>query len=120
MSEGGRWPDGLEAGRVAFNSGDFFEAHERWEDVWRLLAGAERSFVQGLIQIAAGLHHLQNGRPSPAARLLRKGADRLSRGGGPPTVDLPIASLLRQIGSLIGALQVPAGAPPPDPRAIKL
>jgi predicted metal-dependent hydrolase len=105
---------------VAFNRGDFFEAHERWEDVWRLLPGPDRGFVQGLIQIAAGLHHLQNARPSPAASLLRKGSNRLSRGPAPPTIDLPIASLLRQIDNLIAELKGPAGAPPPDPQAIKL
>ena len=49
-------PQRLEQGRVAFNRGEYFEAHELWEDVWRELAGAERIFVQGLIQIAAGLH----------------------------------------------------------------
>jgi hypothetical protein len=57
----------LEQGRVAFNRGEYFEAHELWEDAWRELAGAERIFVQGLIQIAAGLHHLQQRRPLPAA-----------------------------------------------------
>jgi hypothetical protein len=69
----------LEPGRAAFNRGAFFEAHELWEDVWRVLTGAERELTQGLIQIAAGLHHLQQGRPRPAARLLGRGLAKLPR-----------------------------------------
>jgi uncharacterized protein len=108
----------LEAGRAAFNRGEFFEAHERWEDVWRLLAGPERTFVQGLIQIAAGLHHLQGGRLAPAARLLRKGLAKLS--GPAASGDLPVAALAQQVGGLIARLDPPAAGPPPDARGIKL
>jgi predicted metal-dependent hydrolase len=43
------------AGVVLFNRGDFFEAHEAWEDVWVDCAGEERVFYQGLIQAAVGL-----------------------------------------------------------------
>ena len=69
----------LQPGRAAFNRGAFFEAHELWEDVWRDLAGDQRNLVQGLIQIAAGLHHLQRGRQRPAARLLARGVQKISR-----------------------------------------
>ena len=72
----------LERGRVAFNSGDYFRAHEYWEEAWRDLANPERAIVQGLIQIAAGCHHLTNNRPAPAARLLAKGLSKL--GGDAP------------------------------------
>jgi uncharacterized protein len=71
--------DLLQPGWDAFNRGEFFEAHELWEGVWRGLAGDDRSFVQGLIQIAAGLHHLKGGRVRPAARLLAKGAEKIAR-----------------------------------------
>lgn len=40
------------------NEGRYFEAHEALEDVWRVVAGTEREFLKGLIQVAAGLHHL--------------------------------------------------------------
>lgn len=70
----------LEPGRAAFNRGEYFLAHELWEEVWRRVASADqRLYVQGLIQIAAGLHHLQQRRAGPAARLLRKGLEKLSR-----------------------------------------
>ncbi len=39
---------------------------------------AERGWVQGLIQLAAGLHHLARGRRDPAVRLLVRGRSRLA------------------------------------------
>jgi len=105
----------LAPGRAAFNRGEFFAAHELWEDVWRGLARDERALVQGLIQIAAGLHHLQRGRPRPAARLLARGASKLSRA---PATALPIPTLLRDITHLLTTLDTP-GAAVPDPGAIR-
>jgi hypothetical protein len=71
----------LEQGRAAFNRGEYFLAHELWEEVWREMTNAEqRIYVQGLIQIAAGLHHLQKRRVRPGTGLLRKGLEKLSRG----------------------------------------
>ena len=70
----------LEPGRAAFNRGEYFLAHELWEEVWREGDDVERRrFVQGLIQIAAGLHQLQRHRPGPAAGLLRKGLEKISQ-----------------------------------------
>ena len=40
-----------------FNQGEFFEAHEALEDVWRAAPLADKRFLQGLIQIAVALHH---------------------------------------------------------------
>jgi predicted metal-dependent hydrolase len=70
----------LEQGRAAFNCGEYFLAHELWEEVWREVGDAdERIYVQGLIQIAAGVHHLQKHRTAPAVGLLRKGLEKLSQ-----------------------------------------
>jgi hypothetical protein len=43
-----------------FNTCDFFEAHEVWEDLWKDDYGADRPFYQGLIQAAVALHHFGN------------------------------------------------------------
>ena len=40
-----------------FNAGDFYEAHEVWEDLWKDLTGPERTFYQGLVQAAVACHH---------------------------------------------------------------
>ena len=36
------------AGIVLFNRGDYFEAHEVWEELWADSHGTERKFHQGL------------------------------------------------------------------------
>lgn len=97
----------IEQGRSAFNRGAYFEAHERWEEAWKELDGADRSFVQGLIQIAAGLHHLQQRRPGPAAAQLRKGFDKVSRGATALPVALRIEALARDVAQLLAELEAP-------------
>ena len=106
----------LEPGRAAFNRGAFFEAHELWEEVWRDLAGDPRALVQGLIQIAAGLHHLQRGRPRPAARLLSRGVKKIPRDvAAPPEVEALVRDVERQLTQL-----ATPGARGPDASALKL
>ena len=64
----------LEEGTALFNRWQFFEAHEVWEDGWRIVDGRDRLLLHGLIQIAAGFHKLQCGQPGGCATLLSKGA----------------------------------------------
>lgn len=49
----------------------FFDAHEELEEGWKAATGPEKVLLQGLIQIAAGLHRLTLKTPS------RDGADFL-------------------------------------------
>ena len=103
--------EGLEQGRAAFNRGEYFLAHELWERVWREVAAADRIWVQGLIQISAGLHHLQRDRTRPATGLLRKGLEKLSRGGpSSPAYLLRIDWLARQVTRLLVELDAPGTA----------
>lgn len=51
----------LRAGQDLFNDEKFFEAHEAWEDLWNLESGRDKTFVQGLIQVAAHFVHLRKG-----------------------------------------------------------
>jgi predicted metal-dependent hydrolase len=102
----------LEPGRAAFNRGEYWAAHELWEEVWRTLDGAERTSVQGLIQIAAGLHHLQGGRLRPGTSLLRKGLEKLVGGTSAPLERLPLDALARQVTRLVAALAAPGATVP--------
>jgi predicted metal-dependent hydrolase len=115
--------DRLQPGRLAFNGGRFFEAHELWEAVWLDLEGDHRTFVQGLIQIAAGLHHLQRGRSRPAARLIARGVEKLSRGIPAPDSGhhpaLRVDALLHDAARLLAELETP-GKRTPDAGALKL
>jgi predicted metal-dependent hydrolase len=52
-----------------FNSHEFFEAHEVWEDLWRDDQTPSRLFYQGLIQTAVCLHHFRNGNTRGARKL---------------------------------------------------
>jgi uncharacterized protein len=63
------------AGVVLFNAGDYFEAHEVWEDLWAESHGPTRKFYQGLIQAAVGLCHFSNGNLGGAAKLYRSSRD---------------------------------------------
>ena len=52
-----------------FNSCDFFESHEAWEEIWTEHFGPSRKFYQGLIQAAVALHHFGNGNIRGAKKL---------------------------------------------------
>jgi predicted metal-dependent hydrolase len=52
-----------------FNQGDYFDAHEVWEDLWHDTAGPERRFYQALIQVAVAVYHASNGNARGARRL---------------------------------------------------
>jgi predicted metal-dependent hydrolase len=60
-----------------FNEGLFFEVHEVLEAVWLKAEGQVRLALQGLIQIAAGFHHLENGNLKGALNLLEEGRQKL-------------------------------------------
>lgn len=69
-----RFVSGLEE----FNAGNFFEAHEIWEELWNDLVGNPKVLCQGLIQIAAGYHKLAIGTPAGARKLFERGVRTLS------------------------------------------
>lgn len=66
-----------QAGLEAFNSGQFFEAHELWEDVWRETPEPNKRFLQGLIQVAAAFHHYSRQNALGTRKLLQAGLLKL-------------------------------------------
>ncbi len=70
--------DSFRRGLELFNRAEFFDAHEVLEDVWRAAPLAEKKFLQGLIQIAVGLHHHSRGNIAGARSLLLRGNRNLS------------------------------------------
>lgn len=59
-------------GVALYKNGEFWKAHEAWEEVWQSLnSPAPRRALQALIQIAAARYLLGRARPAPAARLCR-------------------------------------------------
>jgi predicted metal-dependent hydrolase len=68
----------LARGRDLFNAGDYFEAHEAWEDAWREETGTVRRTLHGLIQVAAGLHKAtRQNQPKGCVHLLGAGLEKL-------------------------------------------
>ncbi|MBX9581229.1 MAG: DUF309 domain-containing protein [Gemmataceae bacterium] len=61
------------AGVVHFNRGEYFDAHEVWEELWGDCPAADRRFYQSLIQAAVALYHWGRNNPAGAARLLLSG-----------------------------------------------
>jgi predicted metal-dependent hydrolase len=69
----------FELGLAHFNSRKFFEAHEIWEEIWLVESEPEKTFLQGLIQLAAAYHHYARGNPSGTESLLASGIVKLTR-----------------------------------------
>jgi predicted metal-dependent hydrolase len=61
-----------------FNTGRFFDAHETWEEVWLRSSEPEKTFLQGIIQIAAAFHHYSRGNVRGAHSLLQAALGRLA------------------------------------------
>jgi predicted metal-dependent hydrolase len=116
-----RQAEWIRQGQIAFNRGEFFVAHERWEEVWQVLKGTERRAVQGLIQIAAALHHLKEGRGDPAARLLEKGLMKLSPDDSTTELlaALRVTALIQDLARLLADLRASAG-PLPDLSGLRI
>ena len=62
-----------------FNRGEFFTCHEVLEEIWLRETPEEKRFYQGLIQAAAGFHHLGRGNRRGAASLLAAGLAKLEK-----------------------------------------
>jgi uncharacterized protein len=64
-------------GVALFNGVRYWHAHEAWETLWRAAPDEERDFYQGLIQLAAGLLHLQRRNRRGARNKLSEGVAKL-------------------------------------------
>jgi uncharacterized protein len=60
-----------------FNGVRYWHAHEAWETLWRAAPDEDRDFYQGLIQVAAGLLHLQRRNMRGARNKLHEGLEKL-------------------------------------------
>ena len=96
--------DAYKRGIENLRAGRFFEAHEELELVWRAAAPEERDFYQGLIQIAAGLLHLQRRNSRGAQNKLREGLARL-RPYQPVHHGILVTELVAKARSLLNDLE---------------
>jgi predicted metal-dependent hydrolase len=104
------------AGMHAYDSGDYFEAHELMEPAWMGTDDpAERELIQGLIKLAAADVHGVRGNPRGVARNLEGARDRLRRvpdGDAIAGLRFDLPELLDSIDRRLAAL---AAERPTDP-----
>lgn len=91
------WLEGIRL----FNEGEFFEAHETWEDVWNGVRDRRREqFYRGIIQCAVTLELLRRGR-AVGVRQVFVSALKLFEGLPPVFMGLDIADFCEKIRAAI-------------------
>jgi predicted metal-dependent hydrolase len=103
-------------GLAHFNAGEFFDAHEAWEELWHDCPAADRRFVQSLIQAAVAAYHWGNGNPAGARTLLARGAAKAA--DYPPVYrGVPLAELWAALAATVNGDRPPPRIrlAPPDP-----
>ena len=83
-------------GMRCYKNGDYFNAHEYWEELWSDYYLEDRKFIQGLIQLAVSFVHLQNGNLKGAKSLLKKCEEKFERFSDVHR-DIDVSELLGQI-----------------------
>ena len=59
----------IDAGISLFNSAEFFECHDVFEDLWSELVGPEKPFFQELIHASVCLFHFEGGNLAGARKM---------------------------------------------------
>ena len=59
-------------GLQTFNEGDFYTAHECFEDAWREMESDTREFFRALLHLSGGYFRLTQDRPSAAKKFFRR------------------------------------------------
>jgi len=65
-----------------FDQGNYFEAHEEWEELWNEASGQRHAFLQCLIQVAVALHHGRNANWNGARKLCASALNYLEKARG--------------------------------------
>lgn len=87
-----------------FNQRQFYACHDLFEALWHEAIEPDRTFLQGILQIAVGLHHLSNLNRRGATILLGEGGARL-QDYQPDYAAVDIQRLLTQSNLILQALQ---------------
>lgn len=60
-----------------FEQQSYYEAHELLEEIWNELTGVEKQYMQGFIQICAGLHLIKEERLDGAKTVFERARENL-------------------------------------------
>lgn len=72
------------SGVELFNGGEWYAAHDVFEELWHDTAEPERRWLQGAVQVAVAMVHLGRDNLNGAAILLGEGTGRLMRSQASP------------------------------------
>ncbi len=99
-----------------FNRQQFYACHDTLEEIWMEAMEPQRTFYQGILQIAVALYHLGNDNLRGATILLGEGSNRLRR-YQPTYAEVDVTALVTQSTELLARLQqiqLGSGAIAPD------
>jgi len=94
-----------------FNEGDWYGAHDLFEELWHETNDPERRWLQGMVQLSVALLHRQRGNQHGAMVLLGEARGRLVAAASAPVGWQP-EPLLAPLQTLLARLQ--SGQDSPD------
>jgi len=97
-------PPAFWQGVAQFNAQEFYACHDTLEDLWMEALDPDRTFYQGVLQIAVALYHRSHGNVKGAMTLLGEGIGRLGS-YQPAYGGLEVTQLLTEGRLLLGELQ---------------
>jgi uncharacterized protein len=111
----------LRRGGALFDDGMYWEAHEVWEEVWRMRKGRpDRDFLKGIIQGAAGLWHVTQGNYKGAVSVLSRAVEYLEP-YRPAKDGIDVERLSAALSETVAASRAAlGGGPPPRLPTLKL
>jgi hypothetical protein len=86
-----------------FNQGQFYDCHDTLEALWMESGEPDKTFYQGVLQIAVALYHLSNRNARGAMILLGEGMNRLRR-YEPVYSGIDVSNLVDESESLLATL----------------
>jgi uncharacterized protein len=88
-----------------FNQAEFYACHDILEAIWMDAEYPDKTFYQGILQIAVGLYHLSNNNWRGAVILLGEGIGRL-RDFQPNYAEVDVEQLVLDSATLLKTLQI--------------
>lgn len=87
-----------------FNQREYYACHDTLEAIWFEASEPEKTFYQGILQVAVALYHLSNQNLRGAVILLGEGSNRLRR-YLPDYAEINVTDLVEQSINLLKTLQ---------------
>jgi predicted metal-dependent hydrolase len=94
----------LQKAIVEFNQQEYYACHDTLEAIWMEAVEPDKTFYQGILQVAVGCYHLGNSNWRGAVILLGEGLRKLTQ-YEPDYLDIDVSQLTNDSHELLVALQ---------------